>query len=206
MTDKSRRMSRRGSLTRERLLESAESLFVEHGYQQVSIDRIVQLAGVTKGAFYHHFEDKLGAFRAVFERIDQEMSERVIEAANGGNTIMEMLRAGMRRCFELCVQPRYGRLVYCDGPAVLGWAEWYRIDSGIAGSIVSAALYAAAEAGEIRQHDVNALSTLLLGSILQAGISIAESQNPDVTSRELAAEMDRLLLSLRYNSSDENPA
>jgi len=44
--------------TKKRIYESAEALFRQYGFEAVSIDDIVEQAGVSKGAFYVHFPSK----------------------------------------------------------------------------------------------------------------------------------------------------
>jgi AcrR family transcriptional regulator len=44
--------------TRARIVEAARKLFNRHGFEQVSIDRIMADAGLTRGGFYSHFESK----------------------------------------------------------------------------------------------------------------------------------------------------
>jgi TetR/AcrR family transcriptional regulator, transcriptional repressor for nem operon len=44
--------------TRARIVESARCLFNRHGFQQVTIDQVMADAGLTRGAFYHHFDSK----------------------------------------------------------------------------------------------------------------------------------------------------
>lgn len=44
--------------TKKKIYESAEQLFQKHGFDDVSVDSIVELAGVSKGAFYVHFGSK----------------------------------------------------------------------------------------------------------------------------------------------------
>lgn len=45
--------------TVEKILEAAKRLFLEKGYEQTTIQDIVdQLGGLTKGAVYHHFKSK----------------------------------------------------------------------------------------------------------------------------------------------------
>lgn len=46
------------SPTRLRLLEAAASLMLEKGFSGTSVDSVCGRAGLTKGAFFHHFEDK----------------------------------------------------------------------------------------------------------------------------------------------------
>ncbi len=186
----------RGALTRERLLRAAERLFIRHDYEAVGIERIVSAAALTKGAFYHHFGDKLAIFREVFENIDREMGEAVRARAMTADTPLERVQLGVRTCFELCAQPRYGRLVYVVAPAVLGWAAWHETDTGIAREMVVAGLQHAVAEQELAPASLPALATLLLGSILQAAITIASARDPQRLVAELADETDRLLLAL----------
>jgi TetR/AcrR family transcriptional regulator, transcriptional repressor for nem operon len=44
--------------TRRRILESARRLFSDKGFAQVSIDEVMDHAGLTRGGFYRHFRDK----------------------------------------------------------------------------------------------------------------------------------------------------
>jgi AcrR family transcriptional regulator len=44
--------------TREKILESARRLFNKNGFSEVSIDEIMENAGLTRGGFYRHFRDK----------------------------------------------------------------------------------------------------------------------------------------------------
>jgi len=46
------------SETRQRILESARRLFNKKGYAEVSIDEVMENAGLTHGGFYRHFHDK----------------------------------------------------------------------------------------------------------------------------------------------------
>jgi AcrR family transcriptional regulator len=44
--------------TRERIVGAARRLFNRHGFEQVSIERVMSEAGLTRGGFYHHFGSK----------------------------------------------------------------------------------------------------------------------------------------------------
>src|SRR5918999_256649 len=51
-------LSARGTRTRLRLLEAAESVFAEHGYHEASVVKITEAAGVGQGTFYLYFSSK----------------------------------------------------------------------------------------------------------------------------------------------------
>lgn len=56
-------------ITRERILSAAFDLVLGAGFGGVSVDSIVAGAGVTKGAFYHHFASKKALGRALIEEV-----------------------------------------------------------------------------------------------------------------------------------------
>src|SRR5580692_7891561 len=55
--------------TRERLLEAASREIYRSGFQSASLDTILAVAGVTKGALYYHFDGKEALGHAVVEEI-----------------------------------------------------------------------------------------------------------------------------------------
>src|ERR687898_1823417 len=76
-----RTQAERRATTRRAFLDAARELFAEKGYTGVTIEEIVVRTGMTKGALYHHFEDKRSLFRAVVEEIEEDLDEEVLGAA-----------------------------------------------------------------------------------------------------------------------------
>lgn len=60
-------------LTRDKVLDAAELMFLEHGYGKTSLEMIARTAGVTRGAIYWHFADKVSLFRAMLQRVKLAM-------------------------------------------------------------------------------------------------------------------------------------
>jgi len=58
---------RRAEKTRERILKVAEECFARDGYDATGVAGICEQAGVTKGAFYHHFPTKQALFLALLQ-------------------------------------------------------------------------------------------------------------------------------------------
>ena len=76
-------------LTRQVLIDKGYELINTYGYHAVSIDNIINEVGLTKGAFYYHFENKHHFVEAVIqERISKEIHSNFIEPLNErGNPI-----------------------------------------------------------------------------------------------------------------------
>src|SRR6266511_1120132 len=82
--------------TRTALVAVARRLFTERGYAATSTNEIVERAGVTRGALYHHFSTKDELFRAVFEQLEEEVTKHVAQEALRGADPLEQLRHGSR--------------------------------------------------------------------------------------------------------------
>jgi AcrR family transcriptional regulator len=54
--------------TPDAILDAAIDLFIESGFETVSMDAIAQRAGVAKGTLYYHFKSKEGIVDAIVER------------------------------------------------------------------------------------------------------------------------------------------
>jgi AcrR family transcriptional regulator len=61
------------SATRRRLLEIGQEEIYLHGFQAASLEMILKRAGVTKGAFFHHFPGKTEFGYCVVEEVIAEM-------------------------------------------------------------------------------------------------------------------------------------
>lgn len=63
--------------TVERILEAAARLFVQKGYDNATLQDIIDATGLSKGAVYHHFASKQAILEAVCERISQQNAQRL---------------------------------------------------------------------------------------------------------------------------------
>jgi TetR/AcrR family transcriptional repressor of nem operon len=77
-------MADKGAETRERILAAAEPLVLRQGFAGTSLDDILKATGLTKGAFFHHFDGKGDFARALVERYarnDHALFERLAAEA-----------------------------------------------------------------------------------------------------------------------------
>jgi AcrR family transcriptional regulator len=77
----------RAEETRTRILEAAEECFARHGYEATSVAHICECAGVTKGAFYHHFPTKHAVFMALLDRWLSGLDTQLSAARSGASSV-----------------------------------------------------------------------------------------------------------------------
>ena len=65
--------------TREKILNAAVDVFYTNGVMQSRLEDIAKAAGVTRGAVYWHFKNKLDLFTALHDRLHTSVMEQLIE-------------------------------------------------------------------------------------------------------------------------------
>src|SRR3954468_22239643 len=178
--------------TREALIDAALALFTERGYAAVATEEIVSRAKVTRGALYHHFEDKRDLFRAVFERVEGDLMERIGKTMGGADGPWELMLAGMRSFLDACEEPAVKQISLTDAPAVLGWEEWREIDNRHGLGLTRAALPAGVDAGVLPPIACEPMAHLLVAALSEAAFVIAHASEP----RRARDEVERALLEL----------
>ncbi len=83
---------------REQLLSVGERLFSESPYDEVWIEQVAEIAGVSRGLLYHYFPTKRDFFAAVVERESERMLR--MSAAVPGVPVREQLAAGLDAYLE----------------------------------------------------------------------------------------------------------
>ncbi len=180
------------------LIAAGRALFAERGYAAVGTEEIVQRAGVTRGALYHHFKrGKEELFQAVLVQISAGLAQSIKAAASAHPDPWESLTAGVDAFLDACTTPEVQQIVLIDGPSVLGWDLWRAIDADYGLGIVQAALQHAVDRGALRPQPVNALAHVLLGALQEAAIVVARSEDPVAERAEMGQTVRRLLQGLR---------
>jgi TetR/AcrR family transcriptional regulator, transcriptional repressor for nem operon len=98
-------VSRNVADTRRRLLEVGQLEVYLHGFQGAALDRILTRAGVTKGAFFHHFPSKTEfGYRIVEEVVAEKIAAQWVRPLQGDADPLETIAvefergaAGLRR-------------------------------------------------------------------------------------------------------------
>ncbi|TIR25599.1 MAG: TetR/AcrR family transcriptional regulator [Mesorhizobium sp.] len=183
--------------TRAKLISAARHAFGTIGYAEASMDDFTASAGLTRGALYHHFGDKKGLLQAVIAEIDGEMAVRVNEAASKAPTRWQHFVDECTTYIEMALEPEIQRIMFRDGPAVLGDpAQWPNANACIAS--MTEHLSALQDEGVVvADLDPETVARLINGASSQAAQRIANSKDPEATSKKAIAAFKQLLEGLR---------
>ncbi len=111
-------MQQRSEGTRQNILETALGLFARHGYAATGVAEICHAAGVSKGAFYHHFPSKHELFLdllkgwlaqldeklAAILRADQPVPQTLIQMAGELRWVFSEARGNLPMFLEFWLQ------------------------------------------------------------------------------------------------------
>jgi AcrR family transcriptional regulator len=195
-----RTQAERTAATRRALLDAARSLFAERGYHGTAAEEIVGRAGLTRGALYHHFEDKKDLFRVVVDEMEGEIDEEIEAAERAHSGLPEAVMAGYRAFVDAVLDPEMRGTFFLEGPAVLGW-EWREIDARHAVGKIEEGLEALIAEGFVEPQPVGPLARLINGTLLEAAFFVAASEDPEAARDEVWGAMERLVGSLMRRTS-----
>ena len=187
----------RSEETRAALIAAARELFAERGYADTPTGVIVERARVTRGALYYHFKDKAGLFRAVFAETDQAMLDTIaqsIEQAEGDE--WQRVMAGLHTFLEQCSTPDIQRILYIDGPIVLG-ADW---PSQIGLDLIRQSLAVLIRQEYCAAQPIEPLAYLIDGSLGLGALYIARADDKLTAQEEIKHALLELLSGLRIKA------
>jgi AcrR family transcriptional regulator len=182
--------------TRAKLIAVARRAFGTVGYAEASMDDFTRAAGLTRGALYHHFGDKKGLLEAVVRQIDAEMSARLCKLSSSAPTRWQGFVDECVGYVEMALEPEIQRIVFRDGPAVLGDITLWPSTGGCVQTVASSFDRLKAD-GEVIDIDSEVAARLINGASSHAALWIANSPNPRETSKQAVAGFRALLEGLR---------
>lgn len=89
--------------TKQRLIEAGLAMLLEHGYNSLGLQALLEQTGIPKGSFYHHFKDKEDFALQVIDTYIGEV-HKVLDLCLGDESLPPLAR--IRRFFET-VQQKY---------------------------------------------------------------------------------------------------
>ena len=151
----------RGQLTRQKLLEAAEAVFGEKGYERASITDLTQRAGVAQGTFYVYFPDKKAIFVELVRDLSHRLRKSIADAVGSLEHRIEIERVGFRAFFTFMQEHRnFYRIMRQAEFVDEELFRWYyrRIAEGYIKGLSTAM-----EKGQVRRYDPETLAYTLMG-------------------------------------------
>ena len=181
--------------TRAALVAAGRARFAAAGFGGTSVEDIAAAAGVTTGALYHHFPNKVELFATVFETIEAELRDRSAAAARASTSDdpLEKLLAGFDAFLDAALESDVQRIAMVEAPAVLGLERYQEIDERYGYGGILASVEAARSVGRLETEDPATLSHLLLGALMHAGTLVARSDEPVVAREQVGRSLRQLL-------------
>ena len=108
-----RKTKAEAAITRVELLDAAELLFLRQGVSRTSLQDIAIAAGVTRGAVYWHFKDKIDIFNAMVDRIvlPLEQADTRLDI-DDGSPVLPLLRERALEVFtQIATDPTMQRVL-----------------------------------------------------------------------------------------------
>jgi AcrR family transcriptional regulator len=164
--------------TRAALLDEATTLFAERGYAGTSLEDVASASRVTRGAVYHHFASKQALFEAVLA-LQEGRATAAILAAAAADDPWEAALLALAAYLNQCCDPAYGRLVWLEGPAALGWHRWRECERTYSYGLVERFIRDLVDAGYLDGRAFDSLVQFSFWMLGGAGLAVAEARPED---------------------------
>lgn len=175
--DKSIRITRRGLERREQIRAIAGILFLENGYEGVSVDEIMRQSGGSKTNLYNHFGDKEGLFMAVISQMSEtftygikDLDVSMLPLKDGlkmlGSQLLSVLMEAHHVAFQRLVIAESGRF-----PAIA--RTWFEKGPQMARHYIAKAITPHIESGSLRKADPYIMATHFHDMVVENLLSLA---------------------------------
>ncbi|SFI81430.1 TetR/AcrR family transcriptional regulator [Thermoflavimicrobium dichotomicum] len=100
---------------REKVIQVARSLFVEEGYQYVTMRKIAHVLGYSHGTLYYHFKDKASLIHEILQQDFAHMREKMTQATQKQGEPISQLRTVIYTFIRFGIDhPHHYRLMFVE--------------------------------------------------------------------------------------------
>jgi AcrR family transcriptional regulator len=180
-TSTKQQLTARGLRTRQELLDAAEAVFGEKGFEHASISEITRRAGVALGTFYVYFPHKEAIFIELVDELGERLRQALAVGLKGRVGRLEKERAGFRAFFEFAGRHRNLYRIVRQAEFV-DEVVYHRYYSRLAGAY-AAGLGRAMATSEIGRFEPEVLAYALMGIADFIGMRFVVWDSPDALER-----------------------
>ena len=165
--------------TKSALRSAMRKLALEQGFAGASTPAIVKLAGVTRGALYHHYSDKRELFKAVVEDDCRVVADAINRQRNFERGSLLALKGGAQAFISAMAEHGRARIILIEAPSVLGRSELIAIEDQYARGLLRAALEAAIKSGVMANLPLDILTGQLSAMFDSASLDVENGKSID---------------------------
>jgi AcrR family transcriptional regulator len=163
--------------TRRAILDRARQLFATKGYAATGTEEIIAGLGITRGALYHQFGDKLGVFQAVVAEAYDEITGYINAKVESIEDSWEQLVFGCQAFLEVVQREDLRRLVLVEAPAVLAVDTLVEFDRRGFG-LLHQGIDRVVQEGKLETIDPKGFAHLVNGALNELAAWVARSDDP----------------------------
>lgn len=183
-------------LTRSQVLRSAEQLFGEFGYEDVSLGDVASAVGIGRTTLYDYFKDKEDLLATLVEEtLPQSIDEMVATIPDGLSPRDRLAALSVKMVEFVATDPTLGLILHRE-VAKLSEEAQARVavaHEGLSGEFV--AIYrAGVMSGELKQLPFDLIGRLLQDLIMSAAKTLIDSPDPKKRRAEITDAMVDVLL------------
>lgn len=175
--------SEKAASTRAKIIAVARHLFATRGYDDTSTEAVIEESEVSRGALYHHFENKQALFAAVLEAVEVDITAATSRARQNVADPVEALRQAFNTFVDLACETEVRQIVLTDAHSVLGWQKWREIENRYGLGRLKQGLKLLAGAGRIPKDMVDVFAHILLASLIEVAFVVARSPEPRAAAK-----------------------
>jgi AcrR family transcriptional regulator len=163
--------------TRRAILDRSRQLFATKGYAATGTEEMISELGITRGALYHQFSDKLGVFTAVIAEAYGEITDFIHTKIQPLDDNWEQLIVGCQAFLEIAQREDLRRLVFIEAPAVLAADTLVEFDQYGFG-LLHRSIQIAVQEGQLSAIDAEGFAHLVNGALNELAAWVAQSNDP----------------------------
>lgn len=177
---------------KRRIINAAENLFANKGFDATTISDITKDADIARALIYYYFKDKQGLYESIIQDGNDCISQFAQEAVDTDGSSLDKLRVFMRRLRQMHIdRPNHSRLsirVYLESS--LTFDQQLKAGFDRISPLLKKIIMEGIHKGEIRDIDVDSIIHMVMGIVHSLVVMQIHNNYIDSTDRDIEFAID----------------
>ena len=175
------------------LIQKAGVLFGKHGFNSTSLGKIAEQARVTKGAIYHHFDNKEDIFAACYSEQAAKVANSVREVPLSNDPWLDTLKQFKAFLDNAEIKGGMGVSIQ-EAITVLGWEKWRALDEKFTMGLLAQNIERLQAEKLLKPYRSSLLADAIYGILINAMMSLVAAKDKEATREELLLLLQDFIL------------